>query len=432
MNLKKIAKKWGAYALGVMAVTGGMVATNVIADNGMQVSASSSENLYYVQVGYQYTNSSGEFVQNYEESFINLVGTDFLMTGFYMQATFNLENSVTYYSNKRFIVDVDNLNLNNLYVDNIPIYAGTESTTNSSALNMNFMIYSSSGKDIFDYLENDFNKNMVYSLCDLLANQLIVNEDEKIESVGNLTTVRIHEFGHHTYYPDSGMPGRSGNCLTLSHYFSSASSALRDNDFDFKVNVAIKSMDEFLNGSSGGYTEEEYLAYGEEMEFAGYQSGYADAEQNIDITTDNENAINQYITDNNMKTEEEYNAYGESQFEAGADSVDITTDNESAINQYITDNNMKTEEEYNAYGESQFEAGADSIDITSNDKAVFDKGYAEGAESVDITTDNEEVYNTAYDEGYDDNKFWKQVGRLFSNIGSLFVNAWTGVKGWFR
>ena len=152
----------------------------------------------------------------------------------------------------------------------------------------------------------------------------------------------------------------------------------------------------------------------------------------MDITIDNQDYTDQYIQDNNYHSDEEYLAYGEEQRQIGIDSVDTSIDNQEAINNYIDENKLKTEIQYKEYGKKQFEAGAGSVYITSNDKEVYEKGFSDGAESIDVTIDNEEIYDDAYNKGYKDNKFLKQVGRLFGNIGSLFVNAWTGVKGWFR
>jgi len=44
MSFKKILKKWGTYALGVMALTGGFVAGNAISNNTTNVSAAEITN----------------------------------------------------------------------------------------------------------------------------------------------------------------------------------------------------------------------------------------------------------------------------------------------------------------------------------------------------------------------------------------------------
>ena len=46
MGLKKIIKKWGAYALGVMALTGGFIASNIVNDNTIQVSAAENDRYF--------------------------------------------------------------------------------------------------------------------------------------------------------------------------------------------------------------------------------------------------------------------------------------------------------------------------------------------------------------------------------------------------
>lgn len=212
------------------------------------------------------------------------------------------------------------------------------------------------------------------------------------------------------------------------------------------------------------HTDEEYLEYGKSKkqegysegvnsvdtdmyQQIGYEQGYEVGVKSVDITSDNEEAINKYITENNMKTETKYNQYGETKYsegytkgqedgystgykegvnsldidnvkaqeyekgynagyEEGVSSVDITIDNTIAINNYITENNMKTEAEYLAYGEQQYQAGISSVDrdaiITNyitehklyNETEYLNYGnnrYSEGVNSVDITADNEYV-----------------------------------------
>jgi len=194
------------------------------------------------------------------------------------------------------------------------------------------------------------------------------------------------------------------------------------------------------------HTDDDYQKYGEDQFNAGvnsvdkdalkqegydegYEAGKAAGIASVDITADNEEAINKYIQDNNLKTEEEYNSYGESKYaegkQAGIDSVDITSDNDRVIIKYIQDNNMKTLEEYNSYGESMYNQGkADgiaSVDITSDNEAAINKyiqdnnlktnseyleygnqkyfdGYTAGAKSVDT----ESYRLIGYKEGYTD------------------------------
>ena len=69
-------------------------------------------------------------------------------------------------------------------------------------------------------------------------------------------------------------------------------------------------------------------------------------------------------------------------------SADITSDNQQAIDDYIVQNNLKTENEYLEYGESKYLAGQESIDITSNDKEVYDKGFEDGVASLENVKDD--------------------------------------------
>lgn len=177
----------------------------------------------------------------------------------------------------------------------------------------------------------------------------------------------------------------------------------------------------------------------------GKQLGIAEGKASVDITTDNQTAIENYINQNNLKTLEEYNNYGDSKYnlgfndgkasvditsdneeiynnayslgyssgksdgiEIGKASVDITTDNNDAIQNYIKENNLHTDSDYINYGISSYQDGynrgkqdgIDSVDITSDNESVYNQGYNDGKLSVDITVDNQEHYDLGYQNGY--------------------------------
>ena len=114
-----------------------------------------------------------------------------------------------------------------------------------------------------------------------------------------------------------------------------------------------------------GYSEEEYLIYGEQK----YQEGYLDGVHAVENGEDAGTSIPE---------NSDYFRGWESGFQAGVESVDITQDNEEAINEYIASNNMKTEEEYLTYGEEKYQEGKDE---NANE-------YAERLNELDATISN--------------------------------------------
>ena len=108
MGLKKIIKKCGTYALGIAALAGGFVASNVIADNSVMVSA--AENDRYFLINFSATNMSGStsskfLVQDARGSYNELKNFNYLRIGINL----NLNTQVSYDSNSRYFVDIDNL-----------------------------------------------------------------------------------------------------------------------------------------------------------------------------------------------------------------------------------------------------------------------------------------------------------------------------------
>lgn len=99
-------------------------------------------------------------------------------------------------------------------------------------------------------------------------------------------------------------------------------------------------------------------------------------------------------------------------FEAGRESVDITADNKEAIEEYISNNELKTQEEYLSYGEEKytngFLTGKASVDVTSNDDLIYMEAYTQGLENGKIigaqealeSLDLEAIKKSEYDRGF--------------------------------
>ena len=127
-----------------------------------------------------------------------------------------------------------------------------------------------------------------------------------------------------------------------------------------------------------------------------YQKGYEDGRESVDITVDNQQAIEDYISNNELKTQEEYLQYGEEKytngFNAGKASIDITSNDDQIYMEAYTEglNDGKT---------IGFQEGVNSIDLEAIKKSEYDRGYqngyntgfANGESSVDITSDNDTV-----------------------------------------
>ena len=146
-----------------------------------------------------------------------------------------------------------------------------------------------------------------------------------------------------------------------------------------------------------------------------------EGKESVDITTDNQAYADKYIADNNYHSNEEYLQYGEEQKQIGIDSVDI----EGAIDTYIEENKMKTQEEYFKYGNQKYLDGVASVDTESDNEYHYQLGFEDGVESVDIESDNEEVFNQGYEQCKTDRSFktkwtnfWKDIGELFKKFST--------------
>ena len=147
-----------------------------------------------------------------------------------------------------------------------------------------------------------------------------------------------------------------------------------DNSYQSGYNTGYNEGQE--SGYNSGYTT------GQE---SGYNTGFTEGQNSVDITQDNQEAIDNYIRDNNYHTNDEYNEYGASQYNKGYD------DGESAG--FTSGANANIEEAYNngySYGYNQgYTSGMSDADNRVNTSSQsYIVGFSAGVGSVDITSDN--------------------------------------------
>ena len=377
MSKKNILKKWGAYALGIMAITGGMVATNIITNNSVQVSASTPD-LFVVGHSDMSSLSEKEIVMANANGNYNALYVDVAM---HVGA-----GSVSGYKDKYFVVDgVDeNFDLSKIkyedIISGINYLDGTQGTINQyGVLNLHFVFLNSAtynkNHDISHFTTENFNVKNIWNMLNIiLENEYELSDDFVL---GGSNQINYQRFSNATIkYNSNGTKDIERSESYPAFQFNINVNGVHSEDTRY-LKVEQHNLEHLLTDS---FTQKDI------------DDAFVAGAESVDITSDNESVINQYITDNNMKTESEYNSYGESQYQAGAESVDITSDNDGAINQYITDNNMKTEEEYNSYGESQYQAGTESVDITSDNEQSYNSGFQDAMDSFGKTEDSEGKY----------------------------------------
>ena len=407
MGFKNLAKKWGKIALCASVATAGVIGS-VTLGNSTQVSAALTDRYYITNV--TSTRVSGGMVTNYDTQFIDAHNNSYNQTDFnvlWIGVDVRMNTSMSYVENSNYYVDIDNIdnfdysrdvvkgnyvssaeNVNNFSCSGIYLISKTGQLSN----------YLKEGISNFDILRMvlEIAKNNV-TLSDESATLNLASASQTItirglqylENVEEYTGGDVIGIGHE--HVDFGI-----DTYKITGYISSNLNP--NSESLLKVEIYNKSLDEMVNG--GGYTEEDL----------------ANARQE------------------------------------GVDSVDPTIDNQQAIDDYIINNNMKTEEEYNAYGESQFTAGVNSIDQTAIEQEGYDKGFTAGVSSVDPSADNEEAIKNhiekeelktkeeyeahgkeQYDAGYKANSIWKKLGNFFTvSIPSFFKSGWNRFVGLFR
>ena len=148
------------------------------------------------------------------------------------------------------------------------------------------------------------------------------------------------------------------------------------------------SEEDLNNARQEGYNEGKEDGYNEGYtagQNTGYNTGYTEGANSVDITQDNEQAIKDYITENNYHTDEEYNSYGESQYNKGYD--------EGESEGFISGSNANIEQAYSNgynYGYNQgYTSGMSDADNRVNTSSQsYIVGFSAGVGSVDITVDN--------------------------------------------
>ena len=193
-----------------------------------------------------------------------------------------------------------------------------------------------------------------------------------------------------------------------------------------------------------------------------YNDGFEDGKNSIDITSNDSQVIQEYITNNNYHTNTDYLNYGNQKYQEGQNSIDITSNDAQVIQDYITLNKMKTEEDYLYYGAEQRREGYftsydnfinayDQVYSSNNYMTVIGymcetytsgayscseayKGYLNdlntvAVNSVDITVNDEQIYNNGLIEG-------QRLGYQNANedgeiLGSFIPNLLGGIGSFF-
>jgi len=229
-------------------------------------------------------------------------------------------------------------------------------------------------------------------------------------SYGDLGHIKIIQSGHHTFRQVAEVINNLDYPLLLQMYKDThTNSSIFEGvsiSFDFIINIELNDED-----TSTRYGMNTYLPrlVNDIMSFENIVSF------NVTIPHDN-------FTENYDKYfEEGFNAgVGENSYqegyEAGKNSVDITADNKQAIEDYISNNELKTQEEYLNYGEEKytngFNAGKASIDVTSNDEQIYMEAYTQGLENGKIigaqetleSLDLEAIKKSEYDRGFENGR----------------------------
>lgn len=189
-----------------------------------------------------------------------------------------------------------------------------------------------------------------------------------------------------------------------------------------------------------------------------YADGFEDGKNSVDITSNDSQVIQEYITNNNYHTHTDYLNYGNHKYNEGVASVDT----EQLINNYITSNNMKTEEQYLNYGSEQRREGYfSSYDdfISANNNLYINNNYSTGlgylcnnytsgayscseayegylndlntvaVNSVDITVNDEQIYNNGLVEGQ--KLGYKNANEDGEVLGSFIPNLLGGFGSFF-
>jgi len=217
---------------------------------------------------------------------------------------------------------------------------------------------------------NPLNYVYVYYNCSLSSNVLTCNGYKQIDASDGDISSQNYAFKFEIGY-DTVKRIQVSNNWTTTFYLDTYGAS----DLENAKQEGANSVD-----TSGIYNQ----GYNDGQE-AGYNTGYSEGQNSVDITIDNKEAIEDYISDNNYHSDEEYQEYGESQYNKGYD------DGESEG--FTNGANANIEEAYNngySYGYNQgYTSGmsdADNRVNTSSQSYII--GFSTGVGSVDITADN--------------------------------------------
>jgi len=379
MGIKKFMRKCSKYLLGIAVLTGGFIANMM--NNTSPVSAYSSGYMYVFQAknmsdSIYYGNVITALAHNAYDSYFTDTNCIYLTT----RVTFNA--NVNWNFSDKFYINIDNVDFDNLdsftYENNIEAVKSSSSSSSSSDFSYTAVYLYSNNIVGAENIVNTWNNIDIFPFIDKYMLEIGRNAYEVQGEVEEGFVLELDYDMSNDLLSDVTIGKLSVNNSTGGYSYSSKFSqggsgyslqgmrAAGDVDFNF-FKMSYSDLGDYVLGE---ITQED-------IDNA-RQEGYEEGANSVDITKDNEDAINEYVSSNNMKTEEQYNAYGESKFEEGVNSVDITKDNEEAINEYITSNNMKTEEEYLTYGEEKYTEGKEE---SANE-------YAEKLNELDTTINN--------------------------------------------
>ncbi|MBQ7307815.1 MAG: hypothetical protein IJW82_04720, partial [Clostridia bacterium] len=229
-------------------------------------------------------------------------------------------------------------------------------------------------------------------------------------SYGDLGHIKIIQTGQYTFREVVGVMNNLDFPMLLQMYKDThTNSSIFEGvslSFDFIINIELNDEDTTTRYGTNAYLprlSNDIMSFENIVSF------------NVSISHDN-------FTENYDKYfEEGFNAgAGENSyqkgFEDGRDSVDITIDNKEAIEEYIDNNELKTQEEYLQYGEEKytngFNAGKSSVDITSNDDLIYMEAYTQGLENGKIigaeealnSLDLDAIKKSEYDRGFENGR----------------------------
>jgi len=339
-----------------------------------------------------------------------------------------------WYQYSDYWINIDNFtSVNDLTYDDI-VRTGNDTIVNSDEhyfwfVDMNYYSESGSNDKLIKFMNNVDFKELGTKVLDLLFENeiLVLNEGSEVLNGKklNLSHNQLQYFGQRVVEEETGLPHvqfdseesdiigisfhqhnengkvsvvkRAYEDLMFGNYIEDGDAIQGIGMYEQGFNDGYEAgKNHSTNNSTGGYTEEDLNNK--------FNEGFAAGSESVDITADNEQAINDFIISNNMKTEEEYLSYGEEKFAEGKEEnaneyaerlneLDRTINN---LNNEINELNSKindyesTDDKYQVGYESGYNAGH---------SVGYQKGYSDGL-SEDIESYGQEKYQSGYNSGY--------------------------------